>query len=200
MDPRVPREVFENVAGWIEGLLGSGVMGKSIVDLIGTSYIRCDSLFCEADAIEWAEGFAVPPEMVESGTAMFCESGFDFAGMVAKQKESLACGRISSESVQLMISDDNPEKLKMLDLVRGMQLFVEESFQPNGLARPAVSRTYRRVQSAVNRMLCEDFVKRGLAVIIPGELVERHLKLFHVSRLSWAPKAGKAKGRPILDC
>jgi hypothetical protein len=99
-----------------------------------------------------------------------------------------------------MISDDNPEKLKMLDLVRGMQLFVEESFQPNGLSRPAVSRTYRRVQSAVNRMLCEDFVKRGLAVIIPGELVERHLKLFHVSRLSWAPKAGKAKGRPILDC
>jgi hypothetical protein len=72
MDSRVPREVFENAAGWIEGLLGSGVMGKSIVDLIGTSYVRCDSLFCEADAVEWG--------------LLFRESGFEFAGMVADRR------------------------------------------------------------------------------------------------------------------
>ena len=59
---------------------------------------------------------------------------------------------------------------------------------------------YDRVASAVDRMLYEDFVDNGLAVILRKQLVLGTGVPIHVSRLSWTAKVGKAKGRPITDC
>jgi hypothetical protein len=49
-------------------------------------------------------------------------------------------------------------------------------------------------------MIWEDFISKGLAVVLPKELVKKHLKEFHLSKLSWTSKVGKAKGRPLVDC
>jgi hypothetical protein len=49
-------------------------------------------------------------------------------------------------------------------------------------------------------MLYEDFVSAGLALILPRDWVLSCGVQFHLSKLSWTPKHGKKKGRPILDC
>jgi hypothetical protein len=196
----VPRKLLENVALWIEGLVGEGSMRQSITDLIGLAYRSVDAVFREEEAVQWAAGYEVPSALVEKGLALFGSAGFKFDRMVKDMKGALARGRISVESVHAVISVENPEKEKLLELVKGMRLLVEESFVPNGHSRPGLSNTYKKVAPAVNKMMCEDFAEGGLAVVLPVSVVESRLTEFHVSRLSWTPKSGKVKGRPILDC
>jgi hypothetical protein len=77
-----------------------------------------------------------------------------------------------------------------------MPLFLSPEFVPNGTASGvAVSNIYLRVSAAVNRMLSEDFVEKGFAVVLPKEFVPG----LHLSRVSWTAKANKKKGRPSID-
>jgi hypothetical protein len=54
----------------------------------------------------------------------------------------------------------------------------------------------------VNRLLYTNFYEKGLAILIPyAELSRgRDRNRIHLSPLSWAPKFGTPKGRPIGDC
>jgi hypothetical protein len=89
----------------------------------------------------------------------------------------------------------------MLRLADGMPLLPDNGFVPNGPeAIPPLSAAYLRLAPAVNKMIFEDFIAPGLAIILPKSLVLDHLPSFHLSRLSWTSKVGKAKGRPLVDC
>jgi hypothetical protein len=65
---------------------------------------------------------------------------------------------------------------------------------------PRLAPSYKKLSSVVNRMLYEDFVEPGLAIILPRSIVVKSGITFHLSKLSWTPKHGKKNGRPILDC
>ena len=197
---RAPSTLISNVQFWVDGLLGPGYMSRSLLDLVDLAYTSVDSVFREAEAVQWADGFVIPKSVVAEGVRLFDGADRDFSKMVGCMKTRLAGGRMSVESVNSVISDSNPEKLKLFELVGGMKLLLEGSFVPNGRSRPLLSAAYRRVAPAVNKMMFEDFVEKGLAVVLPVSLVEEFLPNFHVSRLSWTPKSGKEKGRPILDC
>jgi hypothetical protein len=55
------------------------------------------------------------------------------------------------------------------------------------------------VQSAVNRLLFENFHQKGLAFILTKETA-LSIPGLHISPLSWTEKQGKVQGRPIGDC
>lgn len=113
---------------------------------------------------------------------------------------------MSRDSVNGNISNHNPDKARLLELAGGMPLLLDPGFVPNGIdlkLLPPLSKTYKKLSRVVNKMLIEDYVRKGLAFIVPiSFLAEQAVGScqIHVSRLSWTPKQGKEKGRPIMDC
>jgi hypothetical protein len=132
---------------------------------------------------------------------MFEQADWDIFGLIREMKARIAPRRLSVESVRATISVDNPEYEKLLRLVDGMPLFTAPGFVPSSHGKlPGIADSYKRLSSVVDKMLFEDFVSQGLAIVLPKELVLAHVTEFHFSRLSWTPKNGKVKGRPITDC
>jgi hypothetical protein len=129
-------------------------MSRSLLDLVDLAYTSVDSVFREEEAVQWADGFVIPKSVVAEGVRLFDGADRDFSKMVGCMKARLAGGRMSVESV---ISDSSPEKLKLFELL------LEGSFVPNGRSRPLLSAAYRRVAPAVNKMMFGEGSCRGIA-------------------------------------
>ena len=159
-------------------------------------------MYGEEEAVKWANGFQFDQGMLDDVVEEFIGFGCNFKELVRSRSDRIASGRISVQSVRRVLSPDNPELQLLVSLVeRGMPLFLSPEFVPNGSAGGvAVSNTYLRVSAAVNRMLSEDFVEKGLAVVLPKKLCVEFVPGLHLSRVSWTAKANKKKGRPIIDC
>jgi hypothetical protein len=67
-------------------------------------------------ALAWADGYAFPPQVVESDTASLAVAGFNFEVMVQERLESLAADRLSVSRVNRLRAD-KPERELLLDLV-----------------------------------------------------------------------------------
>lgn len=161
-----------------------------------------DSLFGEDEARGWANDFRISNTVVDKFEERFRSVNFDFARLIRSVKDEVRHVRISGESVSKMLSRDNPDFDKMLELADvGMKLFLDPNFEANGPDHlPKLSQAYVRVSSAVNKSLVEDYLDKGLAFILSKECCIRHLPSFHVSRVSWTTKPNKAKGRTLVDC
>lgn len=195
--------LVDSINLWTIGLLGvqalPGVANRRLDLILREGSVR----FGEEEARLWANGFTIPSSSVADGIRRFNNAGRDERTMVSGLLEELQTTRMSVESVMSVISPNNPERDKLIRLVKGMPLFTDPGFVPlskrSDLKRQ-LTNCYRRMAPTVNRMLYEDFLSKGLAFILPLDVVEKNFRLYHFSRLSWAPKVGKAKGRPILDC
>ena len=171
-------------------------------EVVQKAWVFGDLDLGEREALVWAEGFQFGDELVRGSEREFQAVGFDFQVLVSQKLRAVSHKRISVNSVLGCIAEENPERDKLILLVeKGMPLFVCDSFAPNGREGSAsLSEAYSRVAPAVNRMLMEDFITQGLAFVLSKESCLEHVGPFHLSRLSWTRKSGKAKGRPIIDC
>lgn len=195
------QSVFSDVWFWVESLWGGLVTSQRVISLLESAYQTADQMFGEGEALGWAEGFVIPSEVANSNVEMFDQCNRDLHLFIKEFRLKTADHRISCDSVHSAISRDNPEYSKLMDLIKGMPLFLDEDFVPNGPSNiPRLSSTYSRLAPAVDRMLYEDFVVNGLAFVLPKDVVLAYVPQFHLSRLSWTMKHGKKKGRPILDC
>lgn len=173
-----------------------------VKELLERSYKISDEKYGEREAVEWSEGFCFPGDCVSNFINQFEASNGDFDFFVKEKIKQIAHRRMSTDSVRSALSSNNPEINKLLEMAEfGCPLFMDPKGEVNGPENvEKVSKVYKRVASAVNKMLYEDFVKNGLAFILPEEMVQRSLTKFHLNRLSWTAKQGKKKGRPIVDC
>jgi hypothetical protein len=80
-----------------------------------------------------------------------------------------------------------------------MPLLRREGFKANGQGIPTLRKTYISVQSAVNRLLVDNFHDLGLAFILTKSTA-LSIPDIHFSPLHWTEKQGKRQGRPIGDC
>lgn len=197
--------VFANIQHWITSLSFTRPSDERLVDLLNLAYKSADQVFGENAALKWADGFSIPNTVVANHTQLFESCSFDMKRLVSTLKSSIAGSRISLKSIDRVVSPTNDDYSRVRLLVDGMPLLPADTFQPSSyqesISRQTnLSSTYQRLAPAVDRMLYEDFVKDGLAFVLPLSLVKRHTPRFHLSRLSWTSKVGKEKGRPILDC
>jgi hypothetical protein len=190
---------FQNVTRWLNAL--SYQTSQDVSKVLREAFQIADMTFGEEEAVSWGDNFRIPPLIVRQHEKEFETCGFNLKKMVQRFKGKIMGNRLSVKSVESVLSIDNPEREKMKLLVKGMPLYPPQEFSPNSQGTlPSVSRIYGKVSSAVDRMIWEDFISKGLGVVLPKDTVTQHVKCFHLNKLSWTSKVGKEKGRPIVDC
>jgi hypothetical protein len=194
--------LYNNVKQWLNSLSCNHPSDERLIGLLNDAYKSGDQLYGESEALEWADGFTFPSHIRESHARMFRECGHSIVNMIGQLKASIATSRLSEDSINKVVSLSNPDYHRMIKLVDGMPLLLSSEFKSSIQASPSnvLSPSYRKLSTAVNKMLFEDFVENRLAFILPWDEVKKHVDNFHLSRLSWTSKVGKKKGRPILDC
>jgi hypothetical protein len=90
----------------------------------------------EWDAVDWAEGFEIPGEVVsECERELMEECQGDFETLVRKRNDVVKGDRLSIDRVQDLVSPDNPDRLLMEELaVEGMDLCLPEEYVSNSVA------------------------------------------------------------------
>ena len=191
-----------NISGWLEQLFAvDGVGRREVESVLGAAFAANDQKFGEDAAVSWANDFQIPRALLDEHERRFLDSGSSVSAMAALSLDALRGSRMSYESIERVISGLNPEVEKLRMLVAGMPLMVAGDFVAcSAVALPKLSAVYDRVAPAVDRMIFEDFIDKGLALVVRKELVVASGILFHLSLLSWTPKDGKPKGRPITNC
>ena len=69
--------------------------------------------------VQWADGFCVPLSVVDQHEEIFRLCGLDISATASMFFDKLKSGRLSVESVHNSISAENPEFIKMCQLVGG---------------------------------------------------------------------------------
>jgi len=173
---------------------------------VDRSYERASTVYTEASAVEWADGFRIAAETVDADRHLFVSSGFDLERLVRERRAAHGAQRLCKARIEEWIQQDNPERERLLLLADGMTTMLgppfggPEEIRPSGPdGWPKMRGKFERVATAVERMLIENFHDRGLALILEADLVKEYIPeaLLHAS--SWAPKPGKAKGRNTSD-
>ena len=174
------------------------------------AYEATDHNFVAKEAQEWAEGFTVPAEYVAEDEGDLIRLNFDIEALVRERFRRVADDRLNADRVQNVLSPDNPDRQKMLELATvGITVHVDPAFVPNTAPHatgilPPFSKGYLSAPNAVNKCEVELFREPGLALIVHTELLPKILCCAplvwpHLSKYSWAPKHGKRCGRPVTD-
>ena len=170
----------------------------SLTNLIIEAIASTDGNFGVLEAVQWANGYEFPQELVDSDLRLFRASQLDFNRMVERRYKKLGLDRLSQARVS-RLREDNPERERLLDIAQGMRVSLPAGFTPNGKSlltplRPA----YLEVHQAVDKMLAE-LHTQGLAFCLPKKEAIDLIDGLHLGKASWTPKKGKASGRSIGD-
>lgn len=161
------------------------------------SYARADSEATEADALEWAGGFRMPVELAEETSRKLAEAGGDFDRVISDMRDRLDGDRLSEASIKAALSEHNPMIPMLKELATGMDAMVEPGYLPTPKGDlPRMRGGMKRVGPAVEKLLYENFVEKGLALVVKIEDVPEG-SLIHPA--GWTTKDGKAKGRNTGD-
>jgi hypothetical protein len=172
-------------------------------ELVSCAYEWADRQYGIQEAREWAQGFTIAREIVEQDMRALEEAGGDLIVMAerarARRKE-----RLSAETVETVLSRANPEWAKMMEIARdGVEVLRPQEFVVSGMAgRPPLRKKLVQAGGAVERMIVENFRMKGLAAILPVEVVERleaEGQQVHLHTLSHATKHESKKGRNVGD-
>ena len=135
--------------------------------IVEEAYKSTDGNYGMQHAITWANGFKIPQEALDADLQLFRASGSNFDRMVADRLHSIQPYRFSRDRIETVISKDNPELRRLLDLADGMQVPLPSGFRPNGQReRPPLRSKYIQAHSAVNKLYHESH-KEGLAFYLP---------------------------------
>ena len=172
---------------------------EALTEVIEEAIEASDGEYGIAAAVEWAEGYRFPTEMIADSEKCFRAAQLDFTAMVRRRLQVLGPKRLNATRVKGLRAD-NPERALMHELAtEGMHVPRPEGFKPNGQGTPAPLRaSYMKVHQAVNRML-SDTVQQGLAFLLPKKMALQFVPNLHLGTAHWTPKKNKASGRPIGD-
>ena len=132
-------------------------------------------------AVQWGNGYTFPPSMLRESVRLLKLSGYNLPSMVTTRLQQLSHCRLSTDRVN-SLSANNPERLPLLDLSKGMRVSIPDSFKPNGesVLTPLRS-TYVTVHTAVNKLM-GDLIIKGLAFLLPKSLAIRHIPNLHFAK------------------
>lgn len=178
--------------------LRSTASREALRGLMLRSFARADQASTEEDARTWANGFRMPGELADKTSERLAQAGGDFDAMVSSMRAGIDGGRLSRASIAKALSADNPEIPLLQELAEGMITLVDtEDYTPTPHDDlPKVRGGFKRVGTAVERLIYENFVAKDLAFVARLADVPKGA-LIHPP--GWAPKAGKAKGRNTGD-
>lgn len=151
-----------------------------------------------AEANKWADGFAFDPEMVKHNTTLFARFDYDITSFSASMLAATAANRISVQRVRSTLSSNNPELEIVCELAMGMPVLRPEVHVP--ACRQPLGALFTQTHCAVEKVLNMQYVERGLAFILPVDVVLDHAVEVHWNLASFALKSQTPSGRPIHNC
>ena len=169
---------------------------REVARLVKEAYVSTDDEYGEEEAIIWAEDFKFPEGLGARDAQRLAEAGSLKGAVEGLHAEMAKAGRLSEGSIRSLLSEDDEDFDKLMDLLRGVKILTSEDFEPNGLP-PELRAKYVRMAPAVNRLMY-DLYELGLVIIVPTE-VAKSIPGIHFSCSHWARKKGKKCGRPIGD-
>jgi hypothetical protein len=173
-----------------------GDVGQALGDLLRQAE---GEVFGISDALAWAGGFTFPAHVWTQDSAELEGHGGDLAAMVRARQEHSRADRLSRRRIHECVDQLDPDFDRILDLADGIRIFVADDFEPNGAGeRPPLRAKYVEVSAAVNKLMF-DLYEAGVIILLPTAVALGVLGA-HFSSTHWAPKRGKARGRPIGDC
>jgi len=89
---------------------------EGVRELCREANIEGDEELCEDDALEWAEGFTIPEEVVQKDEEDLEAHGDVFDDFIRSRAAEVAGGRMSVKSINDWISEDNGFKLRERDV------------------------------------------------------------------------------------
>ena len=188
--------LFRRSLHLIEKWLPSRVISfKEIQLLVAEAFLFCESVFTEADANVWANGFEIPQELVTQGTNDFIRHKCNFPNLARERQQNMIHDRMNLERLDAWDPTD-PNLPILKGLVSGMVVPVDPDFIPINTP-PPVRLAYTNVAPAVNKMVCS-LVEQGLVVLLPTVLATK-IEGIHYSPISWVTKSNKPQGRPVVD-
>ena len=172
---------------------------QEIESLVIEAYRYGSSVYGEQAAIEWAEGFRIPQSDVDKDMRELDGFHGNLKLMVDSRRALLNPERLNKERIHEFISDDNPEKEKLLLIARGMEHMADPGYRGCTFeTRPKLSKSFLKAAPAVEKMFYKDFWEEGLAIILSESAVQALPKL-GLCLAGWARKLGKPCGRPITN-
>ena len=172
--------------------------------LVDKAYEWADRQFGLEEAREWASGFVIPPDVIEEDVIAFRAAGGSIQEMARRARDGRRAGRLSAERVNTVVSANNPERDKLWEFATvGITVLQPAAFAPSGMnGRPRLRKKLLQAGGAVEKMIVENFRSKGLAAILPIDVVEENTKTsegVHVHTLSHATKHESKKGRNVGD-
>eukprot|EP01041_Mallomonas_annulata_P012113 gene12113-25413_t len=154
------------------------------------------------DAVEWGGNYEIPAEYLREDSTLFQKHNGCLESMATERLIELDPGRLSVARVQRSVSGQNPDYGLIHSLAaHGMPVFRDPLFRGNrGNPVPVLSKDTITVGRTLRKMFIEQYREGGQAFLLDKGSVDSKGIDYHVSRMSWAPKQGKAQGRPITDC
>jgi hypothetical protein len=98
------------------GIFVPDVAQTGVADLLAIAneaYELADQTFGMQAAVDWAQGFVVPPTAVAEDVERLRAAGGCLVAMARKARESRASNRLSAFRVDAFLTEDNPEKDKL---------------------------------------------------------------------------------------
>ena len=187
--------------------VGEQTVSLRMVELAKEAFKLADETYSMADAEAWGDNFIIPPDCVTRDMMEYEANGFSVEALAAQRIESFGTSHLSKARTPMseVLTGSNPEVVLLQKLANeGMSLLSEPDFVPNSALgiRPPLRPKYEATKSAVNRLLYTNFYAKGLSIVLPLASLDAgpDRGRYHLSPLSWAPKSGTPKGRPIGDC
>jgi len=177
---------------------------QRIREIVQEAYFFNDSKMGEEEALKFANGFKIDPQMVKKASDELTALGGRM-DLLARQRQSAPGrqeGRISlARLLALDLDQDDPDMIRLKRIIEvGIEVPIKEGFVHQS-EPPPLRQSYLNVAPAVEKTIAES-VLLGNAVIVDAEATKEIVGNINFSALSWIPQPGppaKPAGRTLVD-
>ena len=190
-----------SILSWINGHFSElEVSSREVNVMLNQAYDLGSSVFGEADARRWADGFTIPSHAVDEDDDMWRACDGVFEEMIKRKRAAIDENRISAERVEGCLSVSNPFRAAVLDIAtNGIDLCTPPEYEGCGWEnKPALGSTFLKTAAAVEKMMFSSYWEEGLAILLTGKRVQ-DMPTMGLCIASWAQKLAKECGRPITN-
>ena len=165
--------------------------------ILERAYNSVQAEYSIEDAVAWAEGFTMPPEVHTSDLQELISLDYNLTELIRKKQSRNSHTRMSVVRLMDLWDTEDPDFDFLCEFARdGVHVMTGTDFVPRREKPHGFSPKYSIAYPAVNKLIYDSY-KADLAVILPSSCIASLPAEFpiHQSRLGHTLKKGKPQGR-----
>jgi hypothetical protein len=123
----------------------------------------------------------------------------DFDQMMRRRLVKILPKRLNKQRISAVVSVDNPDRDRLVDLADGIRVTTPSTFVPNGQGQlPDLRKNYRLGSAVVNKLVHEQHAQ-GLVIYLPREVAVQHVRGCNFNPTDLVIDGKRQKGRNTID-